>query len=314
MEKKYDLMVFGEPMIQYAIENGDVSTAELKNPSVGGSDIFVAATVAAHGFSSGLYSVIGKDPYENLIRSSLEKHKINMEYCSSAVGFNGIEIVCDKDNDRREFFYNRPAAFEDADAVCPRVNKELIEDCKMIYASSAFTLSSPNARSLVFESFHHAHYNGVSVAFDPNIRLHRHQLPQLRETIWMLLPFIDIFSITAASGEMQAIFGKENPVDVMYDLLEKDVQYAIIRNGGESVICGYKDERTRKNAPPKFVDVNKLENGYFSYSGAVFNGAFCSAILNEATPAEAAEYAARCATQKCRLGNTLDKFISAGNK
>ena len=312
MEKKYDLMVFGEPMIQYAIEGDDVSTAALKNPSVGGEDVFVAATVAAHGFSSGLYSAIAEDPYENLILSTLEKYKINTDYCFSHSGYNGIEIVSDKDNEAREFFYNRPAGFDDDEAVCPRVNKELISDCKMIYASSAFTLSSSNARSLVFESFHHAHYNQVSVAFDPNVRLHRHQLPQLRETIWMLLPFIDFFSMTAASGEMQSIFGIENPLDAALSLLEKNVQYAVIRNGSDSVVYAYRDEISGKRKWGE-VDVEKLDDGYFSYSGAVFNGAFISAILGEKTPEEAALHAVRCATKKCYTGNTLGKFFPADN-
>jgi sugar/nucleoside kinase (ribokinase family) len=108
-DEKYDLMVFGEPMIQYVISERDAKNAELKNPSVGGGDVFVAATVAAHGFSSGLYSVIAKDPYENLIRDTLNKHKINTDFCLSDIGYNGVEIVCDADNEAREFFYNRPA-------------------------------------------------------------------------------------------------------------------------------------------------------------------------------------------------------------
>jgi len=312
VNEKYDLMVFGEPMIQYAITDKDIANAKLKNPSVGGSDVFVAATVAAHGFSSGLYSVIAKDPYENLIRETLKKHKINTEFCLSSNGYNGIEIVCDNDNESREYFYNRPAGF-DKIAISPRVNKELIDDCKMIYASSAFTLSSPDARSLVFESFHYAHYNKVSVGFDPNVRLHRHQLPQLRETIWMLMPFIDFFSMTAASGEMQSLFGIENPIDAALTLLEKNVQYAVIRNGKESVVYAYRDEITGK---PIFgeIPVDKLDKGYFSYSGAVFNGAFISAILDEKTLVDSIKYATNAATQKCRVGNTLDKIFSADKK
>ena len=309
MNEKYDLMVFGEPMIQYAIADKDIVNAKLKNPSVGGSDVFVAATVAAHGFSSGMYSIIAKDPYEDLIRKTLEKHRINTDFCLSNDGYNGIEIVCDSDNESREFFYNRPAGYDNI-VLSPRVNKELINDCKMIYASSVFTLSSPDVRSLIFESFHYAHYNKVSVGFDPNVRLHRHQLPQLRETIWMLMPFIDFFSMTAASGEMQSILGIENPIQAALSLLEKNVQYAVIRNGGKSVIYAYRDEI---NGKPIFgeIPVDKLEKGYFSYSGAVFNGAFISAILNEETPIEALKYAAHAATQKCRVGNTLDKIFSA---
>ena len=313
MAKKYDLLVFGEPMVQYAIDGKNIANANLKNPSVGGGDVFVAATVAAHGFSSGLYSVIGKDPYENLIRDTLKRHKINTDNCQSELGFNGIEIVCDKDNEAREFFYNRPAGFVKPGVVRPEVDKNLINECKMIYASSAFTLSSPEARSLVFQSFHHAHYNGISVGFDPNIRLHRHQLPQLRETIWMLLPFIDFFSMTAASGEMEAIFNVKHPEQAVHSLLEKNVQYAVVRNGGESVFVGYKNETNDKQIC-KEIPVKKLDSGYFSYSGALFNGAFISAILNEETPHEAGIYATYCATKKCCVGNTLDKIFVMGNK
>jgi sugar/nucleoside kinase (ribokinase family) len=129
----------------------------------------------------------------------------------------------------------------------------------------------------------------------------------------MLLPFIDFFSITAASGEMEAIFDIEKPLDAALDLLDKGVQYAVVRNGGESVAYAFNDEI---NGKTKFgeIPVEKLDNGYFSYSGAIFNGAFISAILNEETTINAIKYAAAFATEKCRLGSTLNKKFPTSNK
>jgi len=314
-DKKYDLLVFGESMVQYTVESKDITTEKLQNPSVGGEGVFVAAEMAKHGFTSGIYSVIAKDPYENLIRNGLKKYNINTDNCISGIGYNGIEIVCDADNEAREFFYNRPPGFV-GPIISPVVNKELIDQCRMIYASSSFTFSSDNARSLIFQTFHYAHHSGSFIAFDPNVRLHRHNLPQLRETIWMLMPFIDFFSISMASndgaeekgGEMRAIFGIEDPVEVALNLLEKNVRYVAIRNGGENMVFAYRDEDTGKNIYRQ-IPVEKLDGGYFSYSGAIFNGAFISAILNEMTPEEAAAYAVKRATQKCCLGNTLDAIF-----
>ena len=331
-DKKYDLMVFGEPMVQYTTKNNDITTAKLQNPSVGGEDIFVAATAAIHGFSSGFYSVIAKDPYENMIKNTLRKHNISTDFCISANGFNGIEIVSDNNNETREFFYNRPPGFFNS-PIPPNLDTKLLDQCRMIYASSAFTLSSPEARSLVFESFYYAHNNGIFVAFDPNLRLHRHNSTYLRETLWMLMPFIDFFSVSAASGEMQFMFARDDlpenmPIeeknDLTYDdmlfyrernmkncamdLVKRNVQYATIRNGGEKVYFAYSDEKNK--VQEGFIPVQKLENGFFSYSGAVFNGAFISAILKEYSPGEAASYAANCATKKCLLGNTLASIFS----
>jgi len=308
-DKKYDLLVFGEPMVQYTIKSKNVANEKLENPSLGGEDVFVAATVAKLGYKCGFFSPIAKDPYEKLIKSELEKFNISAENCVSGVGFNGIEIVSDKDNELREFFYNRPAGFVDS-VIQPNLNKELINQCRMIYASSAFTLSSPEARTLVFKSFLHAHYNNIFVAFDPNVRLHRHNLTQVRETIWMLMPFIDFFSISMASGEMEAIFDNNDPIDVALNLLEKNVRYVAIRNGCKNVLFAFRDENDGKRKYCE-IPVQKVDNGYLSYSGAVFNGAFLSTFLQEATPLQAAQYATNYASEKCRKGNSLASIFSA---
>lgn len=325
-EKEYDLLVLGEPMVQYIVKDKNVAMQNLQNPSVGGEDVFVAATAAKHGLSVAFYSAIAQDPYENLIKTTLKKHNINTDFCiSSKDAFNGIEIVCDNDNDKREFFYNRPPGFFKS-PISPNVNKELLDKCRMIYASSAFTLSSPEARSLVFESFHYAHHHEISVAFDPNLRLHRHNSTQLRETLWMLMPFIDFFSVSAASGEMQFMFASEdippeenydtlsnddklffrkrNMENRAWDLLEKNLQCAAIRNGAENMFVAYFDQNGNKKCDE--IEIKSIDNGFLSYSGAVFNGALFSKILRGANPLEAAEYAAQFATQKCSLGNSLD--------
>jgi sugar/nucleoside kinase (ribokinase family) len=310
VDEKYDLMVFGEPMVQYTIRDCDIVNAKLENPGVGGSDVFVAATLAKCGLNSGLYSVIAQDPYENLIRETLKKNNIKTNYSLSDMGHNGIEIISDSDNESREFFYNRPGGCYNP--LPSELNMEMLDNCKTIYASSGFTLSSEEARSFVFESFYYAHYSNKMVSFDPNLRMYRHNLSLLRETIWMLLPFIDFFSISVASKETIPIFGTDNPRVVASILLEKKIQYAAVRNAGESVFFGYlNDER---DMAPTIVEipVKKIEgSGYFSHSGAVFNGAFIAAILKWKSPLEAVRYAIDCATQKCMRGNKLDSIFCA---
>jgi sugar/nucleoside kinase (ribokinase family) len=310
VDKKYDLTVFGKPMVQYIIKDCDIANARLENPSVGGSDIFVAATLAKCGLNSGLYSVIAQDPYENLIMETLKKNNIKTDYCLSDIGYNGIEIISNSDNELRESFYTHTGGFYNN--LPSNANIELLNNSRTIYASSGFTLSSKEARSFVFESFFYAHNNNKMVAFDPNLRLHRHNLSYLRETIWMLLPFIDFFSISVASRETIPIFGADNPSVVAGILLENGVQYAAVRNAGESVFLGYLNDS--RNMAPTIVEipVEKVGNeGYFSYSGSVFNGAFIAAILKGETPPDAARYAADCATRKCLCGNTLDSIICA---
>jgi 2-dehydro-3-deoxygluconokinase len=226
------------------------------------------------------------------------------------VGYNGIEIVSDIDNELRESFYNRPLSVYNY--LPAKANVELLENSKTVYASSGFTLSSKEARSFVFESFCYAHNNNKMVAFDPNLRMHRHQLSYLRETIWMLLPFIDFFSISVASGETVPIFGTDNPHEVVGILLDNNVQYAAVRNAGESIYLGYLDDNRNMKPTIVRIPVEKVgENGYFSYSGSVFNGAFIAAILKGKLPPNAAQYAADCVTQKCLRGNKLDNIVCA---
>jgi len=339
-DKKYDLLVFGEPMVQYTTKNGDISVENLGNPSVGGEDVFVAITAAKHGLSVGFVGVIANDPYANLIIDTLKKHGVNTDNCIVCdKAFNGIEIVSDTDNNKREFFYNRPPGFF-RNPISPNANKELIEQCRMVYASSAFTLSSPEARSHIFETFYYAHNHEISVALDPNLRLHRHEEGYWRETMWMLMSSVDFFSVSAASGEMQCIFNTEDitnkdkehiefmkerfnlsqkEIELDYrltnmeararDLKKKNVSMIAARNGGDDMFFAFSDKLG--NPQCEKIPIEKLDNGFSSYSGAVFNGAFIAKFLRAVPPLEAAKYAAQFATQKCRLGNTLDSVFPA---
>jgi 2-dehydro-3-deoxygluconokinase len=234
--RDYDLLVIGESFVEFRCD-GDVSLSDTYEKDIGGADIVVAATTARLGSGVSFLSAIARDPFHTMIRERLLAQGINIDHVITSQGYNGIYFTSSRYPEQREYLVHRPGTA--AEAITPTlVYDDLIDNCKIVYASSELQSVSRSARHTVFKALHFAHSNKTMVAYDPNLRLQRWSLDDAKECLWSVLPLVDVI-FPSAPDESKALFGYERPTDIIGFLWDRGVSIVVVKTGQEGCIVGY---------------------------------------------------------------------------
>ena len=234
--RDFDLLVIGECYIEFRCD-GDVALCDSYEKDIGGADLVVASTAARLGSGVTLVSAVARDPFHTLIRDRLQAQGINIDHVITSQGYNGIYFTSSRYPDQREYLVHRPGSASEH-IVPSMIYDDLIESTKIVYASSELQSVSRAARHSIFKAFHFAHSNDIMVAYDPNLRLQRWTLDDAKESLWSVLPLIDVI-FPSAPDESKALFGYERPLDVVGFLWDRGVSIVVVKTGPDGCLVGY---------------------------------------------------------------------------
>jgi len=295
--KEHDILVVGEAFVEF-LAQGDIALADHYEKDIGGADVYVAATAAKLGSRVSFLSTIARDPWHSLIRERLLDLGINTDHVSTHDGYNGIYFMSSREPGFREYLYHRPG--NAAQKIAPdMIYESLVNNCKIVYASSELQSVSKSTRHAVFKAFHLAHINDIMVAYDPNLRLHRWSLDDAKESMWSVLPLLDVI-LPSAPEESKALFGYERPLDVVGFLWDRGVSIVVVKNGPQGCMIGYdgKIEELSEAASDGMAP-------YPGLIGSVFNGAFLSSLAQGNDPFTAARLALKISSTKGQRANGI---------
>lgn len=304
--KDFDLLVIGESFVEFT-SDGDIAFCDTYHKDMGGADIYVAATAAKQGSGVTFISSIARDPFHSFLRERLLSQGINIDHVVTCEGYNGIYFMSSRTPEDREYLFHRPGSA--SHTITPAmIYDSLIESCKIVYASSEVQSVSKAARHTVFKAFHTAHINDVMVAYDPNLRLQRWSLDDAKESLWSVLPLIDVI-LPSAPDESKALFGYERPLDVIGFLWDRGVSVVVVKHGKNGCMIGYDgkvEEFSTPELPQPFL--------YPGLCGSIFNGGFLHSIAKGNDPFVSAEFALRITSLKGMTGNGIDAIPSKETK
>lgn len=298
--RDYDVLVIGECFVEFRCE-GDVCLSTSYDKDIGGADTIVAATAARLGSGVSMVSAVARDPFHNLIRERLTAQGINIDHLITSQGYNGIYFTSPRFPEQREYLVHRPGSASDY-IVPSMIYEDLIENCKIVYASSELQSVSRAARHAVFKAFHFAHSNDIMVAYDPNLRLQRWSLEDAKESLWSVLPLIDVI-FPSAPDETKALFGYERPLDVIGFLWDRGISIVVVKTGNEGCLVGY-DGKVEEFPQQAFDD--ELKD--VTLIGSAFNGGFLHCIARGYDPFTAARFANSVALFKGIKGGGIDSL------
>lgn len=293
--RDYDLLVVGESFVEFRSE-ADICNTDSYDKDIGGADLVVAVAAARLGSSVSLISAVASDPFHALIRERLISQCVNIDHVITCQGFNGIYFTSPRSAEAREYLFHRPgsAALHITPAL---IYDDLIENCKIVYASSELQSVSKSARHAVFKAFNLAHSNDIMVAYDPNLRLRLWSLDDAKESLWSVLPLVDVM-LPSAPDESKALFGYERPLDVIGFLWDRGVSIVVVKTGRSGCMVGYDG---------KIEEFPLQQNGNGSNNltliGSAFNGGFLHCISRGHDPFTSARFANSVACLKsARVG------------
>ena len=296
--RDYDILVIGELFVEFRCE-GDISLSDTYKKDIGGADIYVAASAAKLGSGLSFVSAVANDPFHTLIRERLQSVGINTDHLKTCDGYNGIYFISSQTPDYREYLYHRTgsASLKIAPSM---IYDSLLQNSRIVYASSELQSVSKAARHTVFKAFNTAHIHDIMVAYDPNLRLQRWSLDDAKEALWSVLPLLDVI-FPSAPEETKALFGYERPLDVIGFLWDRGVPIVAVKNGKDGCMVGY-DGKIKELSVPEISQPVQ----YVELIGSVFNGAFLHSIAKGNDPFSAAELAIKTASAKGMSGNGVD--------
>jgi 2-dehydro-3-deoxygluconokinase len=281
--RDYDLLVVGEAFVEFRCD-GDIALAESYAKDIGGADLVVAVTAARLGSGVALISAVASDPFHSMVREKLLLHSVNIDHVITCQGYNGLYFTSARHGEEREYLFHRPGSA--AQFIVPSLIYEgLIENAKIVFASSELQSVSKAARHTVFKAFTLAHSNDIMVAYDPNLRLRLWSLDDAKESLWAVLPLLDVI-FPSAPDETKALFGYERPLDVIGFLWDRGVSIVVVKNGPHGCMVGYDG---------KIEEIPLEQTGDSRYNltliGSAFNGGFLHNIARGNDPFTAARFA-----------------------
>lgn len=307
----YDLLVIGEIYVEFTSDDDIVLTNTYKK-NIGGADIYVAATASRLGSGVSFVSSVARDPFHPFIREKMLAQGINIDHVLTTDGFNGIYFMSSKNPEEREYLFHREGTA--AQNIKPSIIYDnLIQNSKIVYASSELQSISKSTRHTIFKAFHTAHINNIMVAYDPNLRLHRWSLDDAKESLWSVLPLLDVI-FPSCPEESKALFGYDRPLDVIGFLWDRGVSIVAVKTGPDGCMVGY-DGKIEEIAAPDFANNIK----YPGLIGSAFNGGFLHSIARGNDPFTAAEFAIKVSAIKGISGHGVDflptyETINSNNK
>ncbi len=298
--RDFDLLVIGETFVEMRCD-GDIALADRYRKSIGGADIITAVAAARLGSAVSLVSAIACDPFHSFAREALVGQGINIDHTITCQGYNGVYLTNPRNTDEREYLFHRPGSA--AQSITPAlVYDDLIENSKIVYASSELQSVSKAARHTVFKAFHLAHINDIMVAYDPNLRLRLWSLDDAKECLWSVLPLVDVM-LPSAPDESKALFGYERPLDVIGFLWDRGVSIVAVKNGDKGCLVGYQGKIEEFPIPAGKGPVADL-----TLIGSAFNGGFLHSIARGFDPFTAAQFANNVALFKGIKGGMIDSL------
>ncbi|MBN2036469.1 MAG: sugar kinase [Chitinispirillaceae bacterium] len=303
--RDYDLLVIGECFVEFGCD-GDVCLCDSYEKDIGGADLVVAATAARLGSGVSLISAIGRDPFHTLIRERLLAQGINIDHVITSHGYNGIYFTSSRFPEQREYLVHRPGNV--AESITPAlIYDDLIDNCKIVYASSELQSVSRSSRHAIFKAFNLAHSNKTMVAYEPNLRLQRWSMDDAKEGLWSVLPLIDVI-FPSAPDESKALFGYERPTDVIGFLWDRGVSMVVVKTGANGCIVGY-DGKIEEF--PQAVSTEQVTS--VTLIGSAFAGGFLHSVARGHDPFTAAGFANSVALFKGIKGRGISALPTAAD-
>jgi len=229
MEKRYDVLTFGDLCVDLIVTGGDVvpefgqkeKVVEDYSLEMGGSCGIFACQAAKLGLATRIVGRVGADSFGDLVRSTLEEAGVDTRYVKTDSRLKtGMTIALNKGDDRAMLTYNGTI-----DAVgIEDVGDDMLRGVRHLHIGSFFLMKKiqPHYPAIVRKLKEY----GASISLDTNWDPEENW----DGGIWEILPYIDI--LLPNENELLAI-AKETCVEKAVAKLTKIVPILVVKRGKE---------------------------------------------------------------------------------
>jgi 2-dehydro-3-deoxygluconokinase len=279
MQRDFDLVAFGEPLMEFA----EVERAgeRLFLPGLGGDTSNVIVAAARQGARTAFFGAVGDDPFGRAFLELWDREAVDRT--GVAVPRNsqtGIYFIS-YGPDGHEFSYRR-AGSASALVVPDDVPAELVRRAAALHVSGISQAISTSACDAVFHAIRIARDAGTVVAYDPNLRLRLWPLDRARAIVDATARLTDV--LLPGLDDARQLTGLDDPETICRHYLAMGPDVVALTMGKNGTMVATPQRR-------EVIPVCKVDAVDATGAGDVFDGTFLVSWLARRDPFAAGRYA-----------------------
>ena len=233
-----DVITIGDAMIAFnPSRTGPMRFVESFHRNIGGAELNVAIGCSRLGLNAGWISCLGNDPFGKYIRNFARGEGIDTSKVRLVDGYstslNFKEIM--EDGSVSTFYYRDNSPLLALNPTTDLVD-EYFKNAKVFHFTGIFPAVTEENIEITKKALELAKKHGLTVSFDPNIRLKLWSKERAREVLRSFLPYVDI--LLAGIDEMEIILGTTNVNDIIKKCESYGIRHVILKRGSNGAI-GY---------------------------------------------------------------------------
>jgi fructokinase len=247
-----EAIALGELLIDFVSVEKDVSLADLPDftGAAGGAPANVAVGLSRLGVTAGFIGKIGRDPFGEFLRRTLDSENVDTELLRVSEGARTtLAFVANRSDGHKDIcFYRNPGA--DTLLTAEEVSPIYLRSAQLFHFGSVSLSKSP-AREATVHAAILARKAGLLVSYDPNWRPTLWPDPhEARGRIWEALKFAHV--VHCAEEEWEFMTGTADLEVGARRILEAGPRLLVVTLGGRG--CYYDDGENRGEVPGFEVD------------------------------------------------------------
>ena len=283
-----DLLTVGRVGVDlYPEQSGPLKDVTSFAKYLGGTATNVAVGAARLGRRTAVLTKVGPDAFGSYVREALERFGVDASYVGTAADLLTPVVFCELDppEDPPLLFYRLPVA-PDLTLADGDVPWDLVRDVPVLWVTGTGVSVEP-ARGTQLRMLEHrarpASDSGRFTVLDLDWRAMFWPSPEeAREEYSRMLDAVNV--VVGNRAEVEVAVGTAEPHEAAKRLLDRGVDLALVKMGGEGVLVATPDEATVIRSLPV-----KVVCGLGA--GDAFGGALVHGLLSGWTPARCAQYA-----------------------
>jgi fructokinase len=292
-----DVVALGELLIDFVPTVSGVTLIEAPafKKAPGGAPANVACGLAKLGVPAGFLGKVGDDAFGHFLAQTLEETGVDisaLRYAREAR--TALAFVSLRADGEREFmFYRHPSA--DMLYTPDEVDLELIRQAKIFHHGSISLISEP-ARSATLCAIQAAREAGLTISYDPNLRLNLWTSPEAaKEGMRLAWPLAQVIKVSEV--ELTFLTGLEDLEAAGRSLWHPDLRLMVITLGKEG--CLYLTPRYSGRLPGFVVEAVDTTGAGDGFVAGLLKGLLETRLLEVSEPEEAR------LRQICRYANAV---------
>ncbi len=239
-----EVVTIGETMVMFSPgQNGPLNYVHSFYKRIAGAESNLAIGLVRLGHSCGWISKVGKDEFGKFVVREIRAEGVDVsrvkssENASTGIMFKEIS----EGMETKVSYYRKNSA---ASQMIPEdLDAEYIAGAKILHITGITPALGTNCLETVLKAISIARSRGVTISFDPNIRLKLWDREKAREVIKSILPQIDIVLPGVDEGEI--IFGTGSEDKIIDAFLMEGAKIVALKSGSRGAYVANASERYR---------------------------------------------------------------------